>query len=126
MNYEQVAQIAHETNRAFCLTIGDRSQPEWAEAPDWQKTSAINGVAFHVGNLSNGIEPSPSASHEAWLAEKTRDGWKFGPVKNPQTKEHPCFVPYEQLPIEQRQKDYLFAAIVKAFYDAEQRESKAA
>jgi hypothetical protein len=87
------------------------------DAPEWQRQSALNGVAFHLTALEKGDEPAPSASHESWLAEKEADGWKYGPVKNPETKEHPCFVPYDQLPVEQRRKDYIFGAIVKACSD---------
>lgn len=107
---ERTARVCHEVNRAYCQAIGDNSQPAWADAPDWQKQSAMTGVNFTVANP----DAPPSASHESWLAEKSRDGWKFGPVKNPETKEHPCFVPYEELPIEQRAKDYLFQAVVRA------------
>jgi len=118
MTNVQVARICHEANRAYCLTIGDASQPSWDNAPDWQKSSAMKGVEFHLQNLAAGKKPSPSASHDSWLEEKRLDGWKFGPVKDPAVKEHPCFVPYEELPIEQRLKDYIFSAIVEAFYTA--------
>src|SRR5437764_1495937 len=93
MNIEQVAKVAHETNRAYCQSVGDNSQPVWDDAPEWQKRSAIKGAEFHLEQLSKGIEPSPSASHDSWLAEKASDGWKYGPVKDPSKKEHPCFVP---------------------------------
>lgn len=115
---EQIAQVCHMANRQYCATIGDYSQETWANAPNWQRDSARKGVEFHIEHLSKGERPSPSASHESWLAEKTRDGWKYGPVKDPAKKEHPCFLPYEQLPIEQRLKDYIFAAIVEAFWKA--------
>lgn len=108
MNKENIAQVAHEINKAFCESIGDFSQTDWQNAPDWQKSSAINGVQFHLDNP----EASPSASHDNWLKEKELDGWKYGSVKNPETKEHPCFVPYDQLPVEQRSKDFLFKQIV--------------
>ena len=36
------------------------------------------------------------AAHEANREEA--DGWKYGPVKDPEKKEHPCFVPYDDLP----------------------------
>ena len=29
-------------------------------------------------------------------------------------KEHPCFVPYEELPTEQKAKDFLFRGVVHA------------
>lgn len=104
----QIAQVCHEVNKAFCESIGDASQPDWANAPDWQKESAMNGVQFHLDNP----DASPSASHENWLKQKEADGWKYGPVKDSDLKEHPCFIPYDQLPVEQRSKDFLFKQIV--------------
>jgi hypothetical protein len=109
---EACARGAHEMNRAYCLALGDTSQPSWEEAPDWQKTSARNGVH---GAISGN---TPEQSHESWLAEKKADGWKYGPVKNPETKEHPCFVPYEHLPSGQKAKDALFVATVRAMATA--------
>ena len=47
------------------------------------------------------------------LAQKAADGWKFGPVKNPETREHPCFVPYAELPAAQQAKDHLFTRTVR-------------
>ena len=112
---EQVAKVCHEANRAYCETLGDNSQPPWGSAPEWQKQSARNGVKFHFAQLATGIEPSPSASHEKWLEEKRATGWQYGPTKDPEKKLHPCFLPYDQLPLDQRMKDYIFAAIAKAF-----------
>ncbi len=105
---EAVAKICHEANRALCTALGDNSQPAWEDAPEWQQTSAKKGVEFHVMNAP------ASASHESWLKEKEATGWKYGPVKDPEKKEHPCFVPYDQLPPEQKFKDYLFRGIVHA------------
>lgn len=107
---EQIARICHEVNRAYCNSIGDTSQPSWDEAPQWQKESAVNGVNFHLNN-----DTTPEQSHENWLKEKIATGWVYGPVKDPEKKEHPCMVPYDQLPLEQRTKDYLFKAIVDCF-----------
>jgi len=105
-----IAKVAHETNRHYCQTIGDDSQLLWEDAPDWQKDSAVNGVKFHLENPEAGC----SASHESWLKEKYDNGWKHGPVKDPEKKEHPCCVPYEELPVEQRVKDALFVGVVRA------------
>jgi hypothetical protein len=114
----QIAKVAHEANRVYCLTLGDTSQPFWSDAPLWQKDSAISGVIFHLDELKAGRKPSPAASHESWMKQKIEDGWKYGTIKDAGLKEHPCIVPYEQLSIEQRTKDYLFGAIVEAFYNA--------
>ena len=105
----EIATIAHEVNRAYCQSIGDDSRPAWADAPDWQRESAINGVHAHLG-----ADLTPEQSHERWCADKERDGWRYGPVKDASKLTHPCMVPYAQLPIEQRTKDYLFRAVVHA------------
>jgi hypothetical protein len=102
---DQIAKVAHEVNRAYCAAIGDLSQPAWEDAPDWQRSSAIKGVQEVM---------TPEQRHESWLADKREAGWKYGPVKDPEKKEHPCFVPYAELPLEQRVKDYLFGAVVAA------------
>lgn len=109
---EQIARVCHEANRAYCAALGDNSQPSWDDAPDWQKQSAVTGVGFILDNPDAG----PSASHDSWLAEKERDGWVYGEVKDPNANPptHPCFVPYEELPAEQKAKDYIFGAIVRA------------
>ncbi len=124
MDIGQIAKVAHETNKAYCSSIGDISQSDWEHAQQWQRQSAVKGVEFHLSFLSKGEIPPASASHESWLKEKTETGWKYGPIKDADKKEHPCFVPYNQLPVDQRLKDYLFGAIVKAFYDADKEDTK--
>lgn len=121
---QNVAWICHEANRAYCKTIGDNSQLPWEEAPEWQRESAIKGVEFC---LSNPDAPA-SANHDSWLKQKEAEGWKYGAVKDAEKKEHPCYVPYEQLPIEQKRKDYLFKYIVKSFVEgaSERQKAKAA
>lgn len=108
MNIQNIAKLCHESNRIYCQLIGDNSQLTWENAPEWQRTSAINGVKFHLENLN----ALPSHSHENWLKEKESEGWKYGPIKDIEKKEHPCFVPYNELSLEQRIKDSLFISIV--------------
>ena len=109
---EACARAAHEANAAYCAAVGDMSQVSWAFAEEWQRTSARNGV---VGALQGA---TPEQSHESWLKEKADTGWKYGPVKDPLKKEHPCFVPYAELPPEQRAKDALFVSTVRAMATA--------
>lgn len=115
---EQVARICYEANRAYCATIGDNTQLPWDQAEEWQRISARNGARLHLDRLP-GVAPSPSASHDSWLAEKLANGWKYGPVKDPAKKEHPCCVPYDQLSMDDKLKDYIFAGICAAFYHAD-------
>ena len=104
---EACARAAHEVNRAYCLALGDKSQPSWDDAPDWQKSSARNGVSGALAGAT------PEQSHESWLAEKAATGWKYGEVKDPEKREHPCFVPYKDLPAAQQAKDRLFTSTVR-------------
>jgi hypothetical protein len=106
---ERIARVCHEANRAYCESLGDDSQLSWEDAPEWQRESARMGVDFHL----SGDFP-PSASHVSWYANKEAEGWVYGPVKDAEKKEHPCMVPYEELPREQQAKDHIFRAIVHA------------
>lgn len=106
---EQIARVAHEVNRAYCQALGDDTQSSWEEAPEWQRVSARMGVDLHcMGDFG------PEASHISWMQQKLDDGWKWGAIKNPDTKEHPCLVPFNDLPKEQQAKDFIFRAVVHA------------
>lgn len=69
---------------------------------------------WKVGYALANPDATPERQHEAWKVDKIADGWVFGGVKNPETKEHPCIVAYDELPLNQRTKDFLFQAVVKA------------
>jgi len=109
-----IARTAHEVNRAYCAALGDDSQLPWDEAPEWQRTSVIRGVVFHVQHPQAG----PEDSHESWMREKRSAGWAYGEVKDADAKTHPCLVPFEQLAPSQQAKDYIFRAIVHQLTDS--------
>lgn len=108
MTVQQIAEVAHEINRAYCESIGDLSQPTWKDAPEWQKESAYAGVAFHIEHPTAG----PEASHNSWMRQKLEDGWKHGHIKDENEKTHPCIMPFNFLPKEQQAKDFLFRQVV--------------
>jgi hypothetical protein len=110
MKIEEIAKVCHEANRAYCETLGDFSQVAWADAPEWQRHSAIQGVQWRLDNSDAAV----AASHDAWCDVKRRDGWNYGPVKDAEKKEHPCLVAYDKLPAAEKSKDALFVAVVKA------------
>lgn len=105
---EVIARATHEVNRAYCAALGDMSQVAWEDAPEWQRDSARVGVKAVLEGKAN----TPEEQHQCWLDQKTADGWGWGPVKNAETKEHPCYLPYDKLPEAQRAKDYVFRAVV--------------
>jgi len=107
---EDIAKVCHAANAAYCRAIGDCSQKLWLEAEEWQRDSAIKGVQFALANPN----APASSQHEAWLKDKLDQGWKVGPVKDAGKKEHPCCVPYSELPDEQKAKDSLFLGVVNS------------
>lgn len=108
-----IARVCHEANRALQTLHGDPApSPTWDKAPEWQRDSAVEGVAAARGGAS------PEVLHELWCRTKRRDGWRYGPVKDPEQLLHPCLVAYDELPPEQRAKDALFHAVVGALADA--------
>lgn len=109
MDKVEIARVAHEVNRAYCQALGDDSQAPWDEAPQWQRDSCVHGVELHSEK-----DVGPEASYESWMAEKAAAGWTYGEVKDPENKKHPCMMPFDQLPQEQRAKDHIFRAVVHA------------
>lgn len=108
MTVANIARVCHELNKAYCESIGDYSQKSWDNAERWQRDSAIRGVEFALQN-----EDAPvSYQHDAWMADKIKDGWAYGEIKNADMKTHPCIVPYDKLPNEQKSKDYIFKQAV--------------
>jgi hypothetical protein len=106
---EEIAQVTHEANRVIQLIQGDPApSPHWDDAPPWQRDSAVDGVR----NALDGV--TSEESHENWVKFKAELGWVYGEAKNEMAKTHPCLVSYAGLPPEQKIKDHLFLAIVKA------------
>ena len=48
-------------------------------------------------------------THEVWARERIAQGWKYGPSRRDDAKEHPCLVPYEALPEEEKVYDRMTA-----------------
>lgn len=108
LSYEQIAEVCHENNRAYCHAFGDYSNPPWRMLTPEQQATTISGVAFHVGNP----DASAAASHENWMKDKLERGWKHGIVKDLIKKEHPNLVPYGKLSNQERAKDVVFSNLV--------------
>lgn len=108
LTVEDIARVVHEANSALQAVIGEPVNPRWDDAPDYQRWSSIEGVRDALTGLS------ADEHHEAWAHALQREGWTWGPVKDPQAKTHPLLVPFEDLPPLQQAKDRLFLAIVAA------------
>lgn len=43
--------------------------------------------------------------HEIWAETRIAQGWTYGPERNDAKKKHPCLIPYEELPEEEKVYD---------------------
>lgn len=43
--------------------------------------------------------------HEVWAKKRIEEGWKYGAIRNEEKKEHPCLIPYEELPEQEKEYD---------------------
>lgn len=107
---EEIAKVTHQANQALREILGEEgNNPSWDDASYDQRESVRIGV---VGIMEGN---TPEQSHQLWLDTKAAQGWTYGEVKDEAAKTHPCFVPYDELPPEQKLKYHLFSAIIKTF-----------
>ena len=59
--------------------------------------------------LSKGIlkltETLAKNVHDTWAKERIAAGWSYGPKRDDEQKQHPCIVPYEELPESEKECD---------------------
>ena len=55
--------------------------------------------------LENLTELLSENTHEIWAQGRINDGWTYGEVRNDENLEHPCLVPYDQLPESEKAYD---------------------
>lgn len=61
-------------------------------------------------SLETLLERLAENTHEVWAAQRIQDGWTFGPTRDDEKKQHPCLVPYDQLPDAEKVYDRKTAA----------------
>lgn len=55
--------------------------------------------------LNSLVEQMAKNVHEIWAETRISQGWTYGPERNDAEKKHPCLVPYEELPEEEKVYD---------------------
>lgn len=51
------------------------------------------------------IEQMAKNVHEVWAQSRIEQGWTYGKERSDALKQHPCLVPYEELPEEEKAYD---------------------
>ena len=62
------------------------------------------GVVLPV-ELEKLVEEMSKNVHEVWAETRIKQGWRYGEQRNDELKTHPCLVPYEDLPEEEKEYD---------------------
>ena len=56
-------------------------------------------------DLEQLVEHMSKNVHEVWAETRIRQGWIYGEQRNDELKTHPCLIPYEELPEEEKEYD---------------------
>lgn len=51
------------------------------------------------------VEQMAKNVHEVWADNRMKQGWTYGEQRNDALKQHPCLVPYEELPDDEKTYD---------------------
>jgi hypothetical protein len=69
------------------------------------ETSAIS-LPEELGALTERLAEN---AHDLWAEQRLAQGWSYGPQRDDEQKQHPCLVPYDQLPDSEKEYDRVAA-----------------
>jgi len=78
---------------------------DWEDRDDSFRTQFVETVRKQC-SLEGFADPEEA--HDSWWREYERMGWKYGPVRDLVKKTHPDMVPFNELPMSEREKDEIF------------------
>lgn len=55
--------------------------------------------------LKTDIERISAQIHETWAVERIKKGWCYGDVYDPEKKQHPCLIAYDELTESEKDMD---------------------
>jgi len=65
------------------------------------ETSEVE-LSPRIGDLTELLAKN---AHDIWAKSRLEEGWKYGEKRDDEKKEHPCLVPYDDLPDSEKQYD---------------------
>lgn len=80
-------------NKIFMKT--EKYNPQPIDTSDIELPEELNSL----------LEAMAKNVHEIWAQERIKQGWKYGEKRDDAKKHHPCLVPYEELPEEEKVYD---------------------
>lgn len=110
MTPEEIARVAHATNVAYCEVRGLDRKEAW----DDTDPQIRQGTTAAVRQTLMKPDISPDESHAAWMKDRAEAGWVYDKEYSVVRRTHPNMRPYHYLSVEEKTKDALFLAIVRA------------
>lgn len=110
LDFEAIAQVCHEAHRNYCKFVSHPEQMDWHDAPEVIRDGMIAAVEFYYHHPLATAEDG----HKFWMGVRQVEGWAYGPVKDEETRTHPCMVEWSELTIEHQAKDELVWSITQA------------
>jgi ryanodine receptor 2 len=74
------------------------SEPYEPKPIDTSKVELTEDIGRLVDRLAEN-------SHDVWARGRMAQGWRYGPQRDDARREHPCLVPYDQLPDSEKEYD---------------------
>jgi hypothetical protein len=68
---------------------------------DWD----AENLAFSEKGSDDEVTRMARMEHEYWCREKTAEGWKYGPGKDPDQKTNPSILPWDELSKSEKEKN---------------------
>ena len=66
----------------------------------------VNTSDIHLPEELNGlVEQMAKNVHDVWAQNRMEQGWTYGEERSDALKHHPCLIPYEELPEEEKMYD---------------------
>jgi hypothetical protein len=103
--YDQLAPIDQEANRAAARRIADVLARAGLGLTTTEQAASANTSAEIASYIEAHIERLAEAEHDGWMAQRTKDGWRYGSPRDDARKLHPSMVPYRDLPDAEKEKD---------------------
>ncbi len=107
MPYDELPKFMKEDNREAARRIGDvlglaglilaprKASQEWSD----EEQATIRGI------IEQSLEVLAEGEHDGWVDSRLRHGWRLGPKKNIEAREHPSLKPYAELSEKEKNKD---------------------
>lgn len=90
---ERLTETADTTTPANATTNGYDPQP--IDTSDIKLPEELEAL----------VEEMAKNVHEVWAETRIKQGWTYGSERDDKLKKHPCLIPYEELPEEEKEYD---------------------